>query len=67
MRVRVLILALCLMTFGLNAVPGVDAAPEPVGGCESGATVEVCSVHCINPPCEQYVCVTKGERICTND
>ncbi len=66
MRVRTLFVVAGLLAFAMTAVPGVEAAPEPVGGCDSAATVEVCSVQCINPPCAQYVCVNSVQRICSD-
>lgn len=63
MGFRVVVVAVCLLAFAM--VPGTEAAPEPVGGCSSGATVEICSVQCIQPPCPVYVCINKGDPYCT--
>lgn len=47
-----------LLALALVAVPGATAANEPVGGCGSDATVEVCQVVCITEPCDPpYVCI----------
>jgi hypothetical protein len=67
MRVRSLIVAVSLLAFAITATPGVEAANDPVGNCDSGATIEICSVQCIQPPCAQYVCVNSVRHICTND
>ncbi len=67
MRARSIVIAACLLIAVLTAAPGVEARPEPVGGCDSGATLEVCSVQCIHPPCDQYVCINNAvQRVCTN-
>ncbi|MGB0653101.1 MAG: hypothetical protein ACPGQL_07850 [Thermoplasmatota archaeon] len=57
MRTTTLLVAASLLAFSITAIPGVEAANEPVGGCGSDATVEYCIVQCVQPPCPPYVCV----------
>ncbi len=52
----VFILAACLVAV-TAILPDVSARPPPVGGCESGATVEYCQPVCVTTPCNPWVCV----------
>lgn len=66
MQLRILALAAALLVF--TTVPMAEAAPEPVGTCDDTATVNVCAVQCIQPPCPVFVCVQKGTTVvCTDD
>jgi hypothetical protein len=53
---RILLVAACLLLL-TAALPSVDAARDPVGGCGEDVTVEVCFPVCVTTPCNPYVCV----------
>ncbi len=58
MRFGILLVAASLLAASA-AVPGAEAARDPVGGCGSGAIVQVCAAPCFNPPCPVEVCVDR--------
>lgn len=62
MHTRLVLLTACLLLLAIT--PTAEARPEPVGSCED-ATLDVCVVQCIQPPCPMYVCInTSGSTVC---
>ncbi len=57
MRFSTLLVAASLLAFSIAALPGAEAAREPVGSCGEDVIVEICAAPCINPPCPIYVCI----------
>ncbi|MGB0653103.1 MAG: hypothetical protein ACPGQL_07860 [Thermoplasmatota archaeon] len=57
MRTASVLIAASLLLVSVAALPGVEAARDPVGDCGSGALVQVCPIPCLVPPCPVMVCI----------